>query len=254
MRLVAAVLAGGAARRFGSDKLRLPLAEVARAGMARRDERPHETALGRVMGACLEAGLETLVVGGAWAEQRPPLEQVRWLADVPGVGGPLGGLLAVMGAVPDAEVLLLAGDTPRLTAAAVRWLVGAHEAGNLTGVARGTDGGNSWEAGDGDVERGAGEPDGADAAGAETPGGAREHRDPGRGAGLEPLATVYPAAAREPLEAFAAAGGRSLRQFLEGRPELAKRAVDGGVARAFRDFDTPEALQALGLRVVGIKP
>ena len=69
----------------------------------------------------------------------------------------------------------------------------------------------------------------------------------GPGLGPEPLAAVYPAALQGALRAFAAAGGRSLRRFLEAAPALALRVPAD--RRAFEDFDTEAALEALGLRL-----
>lgn len=234
MRLVAAVLAGGTARRFGADKLRIPLEDLRGDAATPRalgpGDRPpsggdaaERTALGRVVRACLQAGLETRVAGGAGAAACLATDQVAWVADAPGVAGPLAGLLGVMASAPGAEVLLLAGDLPRLTPRALRRLLAAHQVGVLTGLV------------------------------AETSEDGREV-GPGRADAPEPLATIYPAAMYPALASFAAAGGRSLRRFLADRPGLPLRRVEAGLAPDFLDFDTPEALEALGFRAIREEP
>jgi molybdopterin-guanine dinucleotide biosynthesis protein A len=106
--VIAAVLCGGASRRFGADK-----AAVRIAG---------RTLLERVAGACAAAGLPVSIVGRPappdWAG--PP---ASFLVDAMPGQGPLGGLATIL-AEPGAAggVLAVGCDLPLLDAAAVRWL------------------------------------------------------------------------------------------------------------------------------------
>jgi len=112
MNVTAAILAGGASRRMGTDK----------AGLVWRGR----TLLARVADAATAAGLPVVVVGRS--------EPAGW--DVAGCGfapddepglGPLGGLVSALRATTG-PVLLLSCDMPLLTEDAVRWLADAASA------------------------------------------------------------------------------------------------------------------------------
>jgi molybdopterin-guanine dinucleotide biosynthesis protein A len=123
-RLAGAVLAGGKASRFGSDKTRLP--------MQGRSLASH------LCGLQAQAGLSPLYL---CAGEAPP--------DLPGgVGllpdeveglGPLGALATLLKASPK-PVLVLGGDMPGVDAAALAALVQAWQPGSRGLVAEGQDG------------------------------------------------------------------------------------------------------------------
>lgn len=115
---IAAILAGGASRRMGTDKAALEVEGV--------------SLLQRTAAAALEAGLPVLVAGRA----RPdawPLDGVNFAEDAePGLG-PLGGLVTAL-THSGTEVLALACDLPLLTSDALRWLVSQAGYGNEHGL------------------------------------------------------------------------------------------------------------------------
>ncbi len=105
-RLCGAVLIGGRSRRMGRPKSTLIL--DGRSFAARIAE-----ALSSVVDDCFFVGQ------GELANDVPSLPR---LADVPGVEGPLGGLLGARRHRPDSGWLIAACDLPLLSAAAARWL------------------------------------------------------------------------------------------------------------------------------------
>ncbi len=102
----AALFAGGASRRMGTDKAALTVGG--------------ETLLARTARLAAEAGLSVTVVGRARPEEWT-LDSVMFLPDdVPGLG-PLGALTTALRRI-DRPLLALACDLPRLEADALRWL------------------------------------------------------------------------------------------------------------------------------------
>lgn len=67
-------------------------------------------------------------------------EGIERIADRPGVGGPLAGLLAAFDAHPESAWLLAACDLPWLEPAALSWLVAQREPGALAIVPRSSHG------------------------------------------------------------------------------------------------------------------
>jgi len=103
----AIVLAGGASRRLGgADKTAVPLA-----GRAMLDY---------VVEAVAAAG--TVVVVGP---PRPTARVVEWRREEPPGGGPAAGIAAALPAVTAADVVVVAGDQPLLSAEVVTSLVTA---------------------------------------------------------------------------------------------------------------------------------
>jgi molybdopterin-guanine dinucleotide biosynthesis protein A len=102
-----AILAGGASRRMGRDKLPLKVGDI--------------TLLDRVHEALASRCAETLVVGGgAYA---PP--ETRHIPDLrPGRQGPLAGIEAALIAARYRDVLIAAGDMPFVTGVLVHYLLG----------------------------------------------------------------------------------------------------------------------------------
>jgi molybdopterin-guanine dinucleotide biosynthesis protein MobB len=101
-----AVLVGGRSRRMGRPKEALEVGG--------------RTLLERATEALAAAG--PVVWLGGDAADAPPAE-VRRLPDVPGVAGPLGGLLAALRWAPDRVWVVAPCDLPRLSSAAVDWLL-----------------------------------------------------------------------------------------------------------------------------------
>lgn len=106
--LAVGLLVGGASRRMGSAKA---LALLGGRALAER---------AAAAAAAVSSELYLLGAGPVPAS----LETAPRLPDRPGVGGPLGAVLAALDARPDRAWLLLACDQGLATAAACRWLVG----------------------------------------------------------------------------------------------------------------------------------
>lgn len=112
---VAIVLAGGASSRFGGDKL---AAELDGAPLLHHALRAVATVADEIV----------LVLAPGADVPAPPGElgsRVRVARDAEAYGGPLAGLAAGLGLVPDAPpriVLVVAGDMPRLVPAVLRAL------------------------------------------------------------------------------------------------------------------------------------
>ncbi len=111
--LSAGLLVGGASRRFGSAKALAPLA-------------------GRPLASRVAATLRTvspdLVLLGE-GQVPPDLGALPRLADVPGVGGPLAGILAALRLRPPRAWLVAACDQALATPEACAWLLGARGPG-----------------------------------------------------------------------------------------------------------------------------
>lgn len=103
--LTGLLLAGGQARRLGGDKAGADIGGLSLL------ERAAE--LGR---SCCD---ELLLLAG---EREIALPGVRRLPDLPGVGGPLGGLAAGLEGAGHSWCLLLSCDQPFVTGALVEWL------------------------------------------------------------------------------------------------------------------------------------
>lgn len=109
------VLAGGASRRFGSDKLAEPIEGVSL--LARS-------------AAALEGLVDEIVIVIAPGRSQPVLDGValavpiRWVADAEAFGGPLAGLRTGLGAARGSLVLVVGGDMPWLQPAALELLLG----------------------------------------------------------------------------------------------------------------------------------
>jgi molybdopterin-guanine dinucleotide biosynthesis protein A len=109
----AAILVGGAARRFGGrDKSTLVVGG--------------RTILDRQLGELSEISDDLMIVGGTGPSavfRRPDGPAGRTVPDrVPG-SGPLGGLDAALAAARDADVIVLACDMPCVTAALLQYLL-----------------------------------------------------------------------------------------------------------------------------------
>lgn len=113
--LYGAVLIGGRSRRMGRPKSTLVF--DGRSFAARIAEE-----LASVVDECFFVGQ------GELAGDVPSLPR---LADVPGVDGPLGGLLGALRHRPDNGWLIAACDLPLLSAEAARWLAGMRAADRL---------------------------------------------------------------------------------------------------------------------------
>ncbi|MEO5609404.1 MAG: NTP transferase domain-containing protein [Ornithinibacter sp.] len=98
--LTVVVLAGGSARRFGSDKLAAPLQGT--------------TVLNHLLGR-LPARWPVVVVG----PPRPTDRVVLWVREEPAGGGPLAGVAAGLTAVTTPYVAVVAGDMPHAARALV---------------------------------------------------------------------------------------------------------------------------------------
>jgi molybdopterin-guanine dinucleotide biosynthesis protein A len=112
-RVSGIVLAGGASRRFGSDKLSAPFAGT--------------TTLARAIGALAELCTEVVVVLAPGDDRTLPQTAVpvRPVHDPERHGGPLVGLLAGLEAAAEPIVLAAGGDMPTMSGAVLRTLVAA---------------------------------------------------------------------------------------------------------------------------------
>ncbi len=98
--IAGAVLAGGASRRFGSDKAVASLGE--------------QTLLERAVAVLATAGCDpVLVIGGE--QQHRVIENTTYVPDLYVGEGPLGGLLSALAASEADWTLLVACDLPSLT-------------------------------------------------------------------------------------------------------------------------------------------
>ena len=119
-RLAAALRVGGASARMGRPKQLLEI--------------DGETFAERIARAA-EGVVDRLVLCGA-GEIPPALAGLPRLADVEGVSGPLGGLLAAFALDPGRAWLALACDQPRLTREALAWLASERRAGAVAVLPR----------------------------------------------------------------------------------------------------------------------
>ena len=111
MRIDAIVLAGGAATRFGGDKLAAVI--------------DGETVLGRSVAMARRLGDRVVVVVGP-GDPDPGLDGVTLARDAVAHRGPLAGLLTGLEALPGADlVLVVAGDMPEASPAVLGLLLGA---------------------------------------------------------------------------------------------------------------------------------
>jgi molybdopterin-guanine dinucleotide biosynthesis protein A len=113
LRVSGIVLAGGASRRFGSDKLAAPF----------EGSTPLAAAIAALAGLCTEV----VVVLAPDDDRALPVAgvPVRAVHDPERHGGPLVGLLAGLEAAREPIVLVAGGDMPRMSGAVLRELVGA---------------------------------------------------------------------------------------------------------------------------------
>lgn len=104
------ILAGGASRRMGRNKLDLTVGD--------------EKLIHRVQDVLRGVCEEVLVVGAPVSKQRTPLEHARSVADLrPGRLGPLAGLEAGLAAARNDRVFVAAGDMPFLPGELVEFLL-----------------------------------------------------------------------------------------------------------------------------------
>ena len=115
----AAVLIGGRSSRMGFSKTLL------RAGGG--------FVLERIVAAAGEVSREVVLVGEA-PLPAGELSAMRRIQDVPGVEGPLGGLLAALRWRPRTRWIVLSCDAPFLSADALRWLLARAKPGDIAVV------------------------------------------------------------------------------------------------------------------------
>jgi len=117
--LFAGILVGGESRRMGQPKALLAI-----------DGEPLWRRVANVLSPRVERVFLLGRLDGATAED------IERIADRPGVGGPLAGLLAAFDAHPESAWLLAACDLPWLEPAALAWLVSRRAPGALAIVPR----------------------------------------------------------------------------------------------------------------------
>jgi molybdopterin-guanine dinucleotide biosynthesis protein A len=78
--------------------------------------------------AALEGQVERVVLVGS-GEPAPGLHHLERLPDPAGISGPIAGVLAAMRWAPSAAWVVAACDMPRVSAEAVRWLIGRRRLG-----------------------------------------------------------------------------------------------------------------------------
>lgn len=103
-----AILVGGRSERMGRDKAALTLDGESLLERACRIVRPH---------------VRVLAVVGALPSGAEPASADLHLHDVPGVRGPIAGILAALGHDPRADWLVLGCDMPAVEPVAVEWLL-----------------------------------------------------------------------------------------------------------------------------------
>ncbi len=118
------VLIGGRSRRMGRPKHLLTLAGA--------------TFLERVTAALAPVSGGVVLLGGG--EVRRGARQAVRLADPPGLEGPMAGILAALRWAPEHAWVIAACDLPRLTAAAVAWLLAQRAPGRWAVIPRGPSG------------------------------------------------------------------------------------------------------------------
>ena len=109
------VLIGGKSRRMGRPKHLL--------------EQDGQTWIERSVNL-LNTMAEQVVIAGS-GEVPGALATIPRVNDVPGIGGPLAGMLAVFRCYPDVSWLMAACDLPDMDAAALRWLLEQRQPGVL---------------------------------------------------------------------------------------------------------------------------
>jgi len=107
------ILVGGKSRRMGRPKQVLS----------------HEGAtLAEIAVAAVEGSVQRVVLAGA-GPVSGELDGLDRLADVPGIAGPLGGILAAMRHAPEAAWVVCACDLPRVRREAIEWLLSQRRPG-----------------------------------------------------------------------------------------------------------------------------
>ena len=110
----ACILIGGKSSRMGRPK-HLIAGEDGRTWLERTIE-------------LLQPSVAGIVVSGKGQIPEPVADTIR-LADIPGVVGPLAGILSACRFQPQVSWLIVACDMPNITAAAVQWLLAGRRAG-----------------------------------------------------------------------------------------------------------------------------
>lgn len=119
--LVGGILVGGASRRMGVAKSLL--------------EWEGETFVERITAALTAVVPEVAFLGSA-AALPETLAGLPVIGDLPGVQGPLAGLLAAFAARPDVAWLIVTCDQPLLQAATLEWLMGERRADRIAVLPR----------------------------------------------------------------------------------------------------------------------
>lgn len=80
--------------------------------------------------------VQRVAVSGDDGKGDTPVAGVEYVADVPGVSGPLAGLVAVLEHDRTVNWLVLACDMPGIQAAAIEWIIARHDSGAAATLAR----------------------------------------------------------------------------------------------------------------------